>query len=413
MKKVIYFAVVASVAFASCTKNEVRTVEDTQDRQITFQAVVHKASTKALIDNTAYPSDGPSFGTFAYFYPNTFLTETKPYIDNAEVKNTTSTTSGLAWTTNPAYYWPKQGKLTFYSYSPYQNTGVTCDLTNGITISSWDVDANQTVDVMIADRIDDQHANGINGGWNGVPTVFRHKLAQVVDFKLTTNTEYAITSGSKHTAGSKQFFVNEISLHQVRHEGKFVSDIQPGKGTDAGTSIGAWSDLSSVTYKDYTWFKQAVNSSTGSATEAKNEFTYKTSDLFPCPKNGKSEESGDYYNIADYGYLLVRPQLFSKNTFENENANPEEGAKEYIKFVYTIRTWYGTQTDSGDQPYSDETVIVYKTLADIHGSTDADPKGWEINKKYTYTIVVSGLDQIYWAPSVENWEDTSASSITF
>ena len=72
MKKVIYFAVVASVAFASCTKNEVRTVEDNQDRQITFQAVVHKASTKALINDTAYPKEGPSFGTFAYFYTTNF-----------------------------------------------------------------------------------------------------------------------------------------------------------------------------------------------------------------------------------------------------------------------------------------------------------------------------------------------------
>lgn len=165
MKKVIYFAVVASVAFASCTKNEVRTVEDNQDRQITFQAVVHKASTKAtgtFADNASYPTT-ETFGTFAY------LDVSSTYINNAEVKNTTNATSGDAWTTDPAYYWPKQGSLTFMSYSPYSicnETTVTCDISNpsleGIVIPNWDVDKHQTVDVMIADRIDNQNSNTTN-----------------------------------------------------------------------------------------------------------------------------------------------------------------------------------------------------------------------------------------------------------
>lgn len=423
MKKVIYFAVVASVAFASCTKNEVRTVEDTQDRQITFQAVVHKASTKAgststFENNANYPID-KTFGTFAYFYTPTvgFTTASQNYIVNEEVKYSENA-SGNCWTTDPAYYWPKQGYLTFYSYSPYQNTGVTCDLTNGITISSWDVDANQTVDVMIADRIDNQKNNTPNANstrWNGVPTVFRHKLAQVVDFKLNTDKEYAITSDSKHTAGSKQFFVNEISLNVIKTNGKFVSGLNPGNGTSE-TTIGQWSDLETSTTKSYTWFTQEEKISTPTEGKSINEFKYTASgesyNPFVCPKNGKSEESGDYYNIAGKGYLLVRPQLFSKNTFVYENATPEESAKEYIKFVYTIRTWYGTQTESGDQPYSDEKVIVYKTLADIHGSTDENQYGWEINKRYTYEIKVS-LDQIYWAPSVVDWEPAGAPSITF
>ena len=51
MKKVLFFALAAGVALAACTKNEVRPVE--VDQEITFQAVVNKASTKAMIEGAA------------------------------------------------------------------------------------------------------------------------------------------------------------------------------------------------------------------------------------------------------------------------------------------------------------------------------------------------------------------------
>lgn len=405
MKKVIYFAVVASVAFASCTKNEVRTVEDNQDRQITFQAVVHKASTKAtgtFADNASYPTT-ETFGTFAY------LDVSSTYINNAEVKNTTNATSGDAWTTDPAYYWPKQGSLTFMSYSPYSicnETTVTCDISNpsleGIVIPNWDVDKHQTVDVMIADRIDNQNSNTTNASgtsWNGVPTVFRHKLAQVVDFKLNTTENYAkIDGGGLNTVGSKQFFVNEIGIYKVKHKAKFVSSNAP-----SNTSIGEWSAWSD-SYLSYDWY---LNNNNGPV----NEFTY-TDAGTTCPKTGQSSNlsSGDYYNIKDYGYLLVMPQNFTGSTLV-DTSTPPTGNTPFIKFVYTIRTWWGNQ-ETEPKSYTDETVTVFQTLATIHGSTETAPKGWEINKRYTYTISVS-LDQIYWAPSVADWGDASVGNIEF
>ena len=422
MKKIFYAAVVASVAFASCTKNEVRTVEDNQDRQITFQAVVQKASTKAtstFANSAAYPTDVP-FGTFAYFYTTGFDNTAKTYIDNAEVKhidgkeaNVSSPVEG--WTTNPAYYWPKQGYLTFYSYSPYSingddpnNPNVTCNISEtgnqGIAITKWDVDKNQTVDVMIADRIDNLQnntSNANNTGWNGVPTVFRHKLAQVVDFKLQTDENYAkIDEGSQNTVGSKQFFVNEIEIYNVKHEARFESGIRPGDGT-SGTSIGKWSAWTD-SYLSYNWYFNNNN-------ESVNEFTYTGN---TCPKTGQSPNlaSGDYFNIKDYGYLLVMPQDFTASVLSDTSTQPL-GNTPFIKFVYTIRTWWGNQATDSDS-FTDEKVTVYQTLAAIHGSTDDDPKGWEINKRYTYTIQV-GLNQIYWAPSVENWVDVDGGSVTF
>ena len=56
MKKVLFFALSAGVALVACTKNEVRPVE--VDQEITFQAVVDKAATKAGTFETSatYPT---------------------------------------------------------------------------------------------------------------------------------------------------------------------------------------------------------------------------------------------------------------------------------------------------------------------------------------------------------------------
>lgn len=390
MKKVIYFAVVASVAFASCTKNEVRTVEDNQDRQITFQAVVHKASTKATTfdNNVAYPTDA-TFGTFAYFNNGsaTFPTDVKVYINNAEVEHIDATTANETtpvegWTTNPAYYWPKQGSLTFFSYSPYSiSSSVSCNTTSGIIITDWNVDENQTVDVMVADRKTNMTQNGSNAGWVGVPTIFRHKLAQVVDFKIKTTADYSNLSGEGNLqAGSKQFYINELSINTVKFKGTFTSGLEP-----SNTTIGSW--VNDANTKKYIWYASDDN------TEA-NKFGV-TEGSAP-----KSDDGTTNSKVKTNGYLLVIPQTFSSNTNASDpNLEPSTGAA-YIKFVYTIRTYYSSTG------YTDEKVTVYKDFKSLNAS------GWEINKRYTYTISVS-LDQIYWAPSVENWEDTGASSITF
>ena len=51
MKKNIIIAIAAYVALAACTKNELKPVE--VDQQITFQAVVNKPSTKAMLTGTS------------------------------------------------------------------------------------------------------------------------------------------------------------------------------------------------------------------------------------------------------------------------------------------------------------------------------------------------------------------------
>lgn len=374
IKKNIIIALAACVALAACTKNEVKPVN--VDQEITFQAVVYKAATKAgTFDNSAtYPTDRP-FGTFAFFYTTSggYTKDAPKYIDNAKVENTTSATSGEAWTTNPKYYWPKQGFLTFMSYSPYNelNTKVTCaptkDAMAEIKITDWDVDANQDVDIMIADRVDNLTANGSHGGYTGVPTVFRHKLAQIVKFSVKTKEDFRnLDENNLPQAGSKLFFLKKIELQKIVTKGSFSSGIEP-----SNINIGVWFPLTSSEGTDYTWYNNEE------ATLAKgNASEFNTTAV--------ALSSGD---INTNGYLLVRPQNFA----ENDNKK--------IKITYVIRSY----TSASD--YSDETVV---QSFNIYSATQS----WGINKKYSFTITVD-LNQIYWAPSVENWEDATSTEYVF
>lgn len=376
MKKVLFFSLAAGVALAACTKNEVKPVE--VDQEITFQAVVDKAATKAgTFDNgVEYPIDRP-FGTFAFFYTSHdgYTKDAPKYIDNAKVEHITST-SGSAWTTNPKYYWPKQGYLTFMSYSPYDklNSIVKCEAATDalaeIKIPNWDVDANQDVDIMIADRVDNKTANESHAGYTGVPTVFRHKLAQIVKFSVQTKEDFGnLDANGDPQAGSKLFFLQKIEIQNIVTNGTFSSGVKPSN--EAG-AIGIWTNAENSVTKPYTWYN---NTATTLEQGKKYEFNKTTAVAL---------SSGD---IKTNGYLLVRPQSFASD--DNKK----------IVITYVIRSYTSATA------YSDETVV---QSFNIYSATQS----WGINKKYSFTITVD-LNQIYWAPSVENWEDGTSTEYVF
>ena len=189
MKKNSIIAIAACVALAACTKNELKPVE--VDQQITFQAVVNKASTKAMIDGNTYDT-GNTFGTVAYKVKDA---TSELYIPVSEVKYTDG--SPAYWSTEAPYYWPKEkgSSLTFYSYSPfnYSEDGtktaipVTAAAT-GLTFENYSVKDHQQTDLMVADKKADQTGNtATTNSWAaGVPTVFHHMLAQIVAINFQT-----------------------------------------------------------------------------------------------------------------------------------------------------------------------------------------------------------------------------------
>lgn len=351
MKKFFYLAVAACAALAACSKNEVTPVD--VDQQITFQAVVNKASTKGMIDGTKYKTTDPSFGTAAYYNATgtTFPTSSSPYIPESEVKY-----SAPGWTTDTPYYWPKNGALTFFSYSPWAtlNTLTAIDETNGVVITGYDVNANQTVDVMVADVVtcssNDTAYDGEGTGpyKNGVKTVFRHKLAQIVDVTFRTNQNYKLDPVA---AGHKEFFINSVNINDYPQKGTYTSG-----NTVSGTSLGSWSGHSDA--KSYEFFKESGS----------------------CTTEFDSNNATSAITI-DNNYLLLLPQVLPDNT--------------KIVIKYTIRTY------SSNVAYSDDVVTVDIPLKNVISEI-------KMNKKYTINFTV-GLDQIYWAPSVVDWENESVS----
>ena len=369
MKKYLLIAATACLALAACTKNEVRPVN--VDQEITFQTVVDKAATKGgTFDNgVTYPIDRP-FGTFAFFYTSHdgYTKDAPKYIDNAKVENTSGANTGSAWTTNPKYYWPKQGYLTFMSYSPYEDlhdivtSAPTDNALAEIKLPNWDVNANQDVDIMIADRVDNQTTNGNNAGYTGVCTVFRHKLAQIVEFSVQTKYDFRNLKAGAPQAGSKLFFLKKIEIQDIVTNGTFSSGVKPSNEADA---IGIWTNVDPLAKKNYTWYENTANPLVQGG-----DYEFNTTAV--ALSSGTIEENG---------YLLVRPQTFAAT--DNKK----------IEITYVIRSY------TSDSAYSDETVV---QSFNIHSATPS----WDINKKYSFTITVD-LNQIYWAPSVVDWESES------
>ena len=401
MKKWIIVAALATAILASCTKNEVRV--DAPDQAISFTTAVGANSTKAMMNDATYDTD-VSFGTQAWYVAGTgtFPTGADVYIPHTEVSYQTS-----AWTTATPYYWPSAGSLTFISYSPYTELKDTVkfDTTAGITIENWDVlegtsEANQAVDVMVADIISGQTANsadGVNGNqssYNGVPTVFRHKLSQIVGFNFKTDADYANghdgNIGTEFAVGDKRFFLTGIQINDVHSKGTYKSGIPTISGTSPVqyTNGGSWTMSETTPARDYVWYSRSAGDA-GDPDPSKGgvEFDNTTT---TTNANGTAIPRRVDGNAPTYNYLLIMPQTFT------DNSNYQ-----VITLNYVIRT-YTSSTD-----YTDDEVTKTIELYDLHSPTPM----WDMNKKITYNFTISlANDRIYWAPSIETWSDESVSS---
>ena len=344
MNKHIFYIAAACVALASCVKNEVRV--NVPDQEITFQTVSTKAG--------AAFNKGNHFISYAYFLEKdkhwdtaNLSTDAKAYIDNALISYDNQ--KGNYWAAATPYYWPKQGSLTFFAWTvdtdaPSVGTGatVTCAPNTGIKIENYSVKDNPNKDILVADIAKDKKNNESVTGrdWSeGVPTVFRHALANV-EFNVNKRENYP----------NVEFRVREITLNKVSTKGTFT---QGSPAESWGWSAQTEPDKLSVFTGD-------------------EEVTTTATKLNPNTTPGATD------------YFIVLPQNF--------DATPT------LTIKYEIITSYIT-----GHPVT-ETVEETKALNTIYTS------GWECKKKYILGITL-GLNEIYWDPSVEGWEDINAPGI--
>ena len=366
MKKLFYFAA-AAVALAACAKNEVIPVNSGENQEITFNvAPKTKAATKF--------ADNLKFKSYAYYLPsgqiwdNHPTTAPVPYIVDEEIAYRRKTADGtdMVWKAEDSYYWPKNGSLTFFawtslnetnannatpSYETNYVTGVECSVADGIKVTDYDVTTNKNVDFLVADIVKDKTSNSDKKYWNeGVTTIFKHKLSYVI-FKVNTLKDYS-TDG-------KKFTLNYIKFNKIEHKGTYKQLPTDSEGWTIETSD-------------------------------KTEQTYIGTDKvfgYVDPESGIPALTTD----ATQNYYL--PQTF--------------GTSEELEIKYTITTT--TKTGTGTTA-SDDVVIKKIVLnpASVDGVTPPSLfTKWERGKKYTVTLTFS-LDEIFWDPAVENWEEVSA-----
>ena len=382
MKKVLFFALAAGVALVACTKNEVRPVN--VDQEITFQAVVDKAATKAgtFENDVKYPTGRP-FGTVAYLESS----GNQKYFGPEEVSyNSTK----HYWSTATAYYWPKNDALTFMSYSPYkyQESGSTdvqvgvAPAYNKLTIANYNVAAHQETDLMVADIQKGQKANTTQQGgtWQkGVPTVFHHKLSQIVAINFQTvdtqapndKKDYANghdgSSTKPYVAGDQQFFINEVSLKNTCFKGNY-SYVYDDSSSPATTTEG-WTKDESSTESSTLWFIEPSEYQNAHGKFIGGAIT-------PHRTDNKGA-------LVTNDYILILPQTF--DAYTSKEAAP------HIYIKYTVRTYYSAEG------YSDEVIEERVPIYDIHPT-------WAMNKKITYNFNLT-KQRIYWDPSVKPWVD--------
>ena len=394
MKKSILLTALAFAALG-CSKTEVKPVEDAP-AQISWNAVVGKPSTKAMIDGTKYDPKAPSFGTFAYYLENGTWTTDKAnaqlYIPHSEVIADANAAPTI-WSTRTIYYWPQNGgSLTFFSYSPfkYQETAdggeiaVTIEDKNGLKIKDYDVNSHQDTDFMVA-LSEDKSANVsdvpyTSGNYTGVPVIFKHKLSQIVGINFTTiNTsakdpnaafDYSYghdgTDGKEYQAGDVQFKLVKVEISDILTKGDY--SFLTASSTDE------WTNQSEA--KSYTWFDQA----NGSVFDGNTTYNLKY----------------NTDNTSNNEYLLVLPQVFGDPALSTTTVRTALNI-DYQILTYTGATNYSTQNVS-------KTVYLYNMHCDTH---DTDAHSYiGMNKKITYNIKIDLYkNRIYWAPSVVDWDE--------
>lgn len=227
---------------SSCVKDN----PITQEREILFQAVSYKASSKAPIQNTYYNWDDPDFGTFAFL---TLGGSTTSYFSNLQTTNDVkaggSGDQNKLWYNTPKAYWPLDGTLAFAAYSPF-NAGksftVEADAANSaIRIQNFAVAPQDDLLYSLASdaqgytyesTLTPYLPDGENAVPNavGVPIKFRHALS-LVSVQVKTNGNNVALTGLKLGGFAAQgtCITSSGAAKWSGHSGEAIVDIYSGE----------------------------------------------------------------------------------------------------------------------------------------------------------------------------------------
>lgn len=207
MRNRVFILILGAVLASACVKSTI----DLQDRSIAFAPVASKA-TKAIIQGTTYP-------TSESFKVNAYLDGTDAYFQN----QTASYSSSLhLWETETSQYWPLDGSLTFYAYSPATASGISISA-DGVSATDYTIQtsAQMTTDLCYASAtVGDCSAHP-----ESVPLQFSHALSQVV-FRVKAAAYY---SNAQRTV---TLSMTSLSLSGIYSVGDFADGAWENQGSE-------------------------------------------------------------------------------------------------------------------------------------------------------------------------------------
>lgn len=221
MKKLIVL-LSAVAALAACSKNEVVPAVSGENVEISY-----KVAPRTKADPQTFDTHNV-FASWAYYLPSgkwdENRTNAKIYIGKEGEEGATISYGNNVWKDQDnSYYWPKEGNLTFFAYSLNSksltnkfgnDTHFTClnhESQYGI-FGSLNLDIHPNTDFLVADIASDKTANENVYDFNGVPTLFKHKLSRV-KFAVKKKSDY---QGATITLNSITFknLVNVMTYSQ-------------------------------------------------------------------------------------------------------------------------------------------------------------------------------------------------------
>lgn len=176
MKKVLIAIFAAATVFSACIKTE-PVVAPQQLQQIAFESPVVAPATKTNVD---YTDDG--FSVYAWFHTESYAGTGEG--ESIYINNAPQTLSDGVYT-NSDCYWPSNGMLSFFAYSPTDavDNGLTIsDMTNAGSLTmtyTVPTEASAQHDLLCSSWVEDQSKVVTDGVCASVPLLFQHMLSAV------------------------------------------------------------------------------------------------------------------------------------------------------------------------------------------------------------------------------------------
>lgn len=196
MKAKCLFVAIAALTIAGCSQNEVLETNQDVHRAIGFDVYTGVQTKGGETTTSGIATSG--FGVMAVKGNDVYM----------KTRQVTSSDGGSTWTYQNPAYWPADGSaLSFYSYAPYNGSGITA--------TSFDNDITPEIDFTIADSWADmidlvaaKNENATSG--TAVSVLLKHVLTRIAftaqlsaDISSSTGTTVHITSLKILQANSK------------------------------------------------------------------------------------------------------------------------------------------------------------------------------------------------------------------